>query len=454
MVLNPFFAERLPRVAPDVPLGVIIDTPPSRLSQTLSALQTLGVVPADTVFSQFLLAMVPAGLIDQIAKIEGVTVHYNMPKTVLSQIPIPTPIADIIQNDPLLGPIRTDSIVIPGIKPFGAPPPPELVQPNIKIIPTGLSKAVILDIQTNLTGRGVLLAVIDTGTTPFHPQLMSRNVILEDVTGELPVDMMGHGMWCTTAAAGNPFNTRFGKCEGIATAADILHVKALSTSGMGTSFGIIKAMEVAFQRGARVVSMSLGGDLQGSVFDDPEIKVVEGLSKLGMIFVIAAGNSGPSQYTIGSPGAAPSAITVGSFSITDAPSVAYFSSRGPQGSYYMDHPDELKSAEQVYGDDIHKPDVVAPGGGRADASAQPDEVLYSGVTGWFDAFYDLLPDTFEGMHGTSQATPAVAGLIALLVEGGFVKSAADFKRVMAKHGHPKTDDDGYGLARLSFFSQL
>ena len=457
MTINSFLKERLPKVGPDLALSLIVESQPVKLSQTIGALQNLGINPIDSAFSQFILIMAPAGLIEKISSIENAVVHYNMPRT-LQAMPLqlppifpPLPIVNLTQMDPLLGEITVPKVVIPAAKAFGLPPPPQFQQTNVKIIPTGLSKAVVIDITTNLSGRGVKCAVIDTGLTPFHPQFAGRNVEIETVIPEPPFDFQGHGQWCTSAALGSPFDTRFGRVEGIATAADILHIKALSTAGFGTEFGIIKAMEIAYGKGAKVVSMSLGGELQGSIFDDPEIKVIEGLSKLGMIFVIAAGNSGTNEYTIGSPGAAPSAITVGSMSLTDAPLPAYFSSRGPQGAWYADKPSELASAQQAYGDDALKPDCLAPGGGRAVEGAQPDEVLYAGCNGWFDGFYDLLTDGVEAMHGTSQACPAVAGLITLLVEGGLVKTAADVKRVLAKKGHPKTNEAGYGLIQLSMF---
>jgi subtilisin family serine protease len=452
MRINPFLAERLPKVPPEVQLSFIVETPPAKLSQTLNALNTLGITPIDMAFNQFILIQAPAWLAEKIAAIENVTLHYNMPKTIYSLFPpIPFLPVSLTQIDPLLGEVRVSPVVIPAAKPFGLPPL-QLQQPNIKIIPTSVSKSIVVDVPTTLTGKGVLVAVIDTGAPlPLHPQMLGRNLSMETTIPEPPIDMQGHGSWCTNCALGNPFDTRFGRVEGVATGADILHIKALSTAGFGTSFSVIKAMEIAYNRGAKVVSMSLGGELQGSIFDDPEVKVVEGLSKLGMIFVIAAANNGPDEYTIGSPGAAPSAITVASYSITDAPKVAYWSSRGPQGAWYKDKPDELARAEQVFGEDAYKPDCSAPGGGRAEKDAKPDEVLYAGVNGWWDGFYDMLADGFEAMHGTSQATPHVAGLVALLVEAGVVKTAADIKEVLRLKGHPKTVEDGYGLIRLSMF---
>jgi subtilisin family serine protease len=166
---------------------------------------------------------------------------------------------------------------------------------------------------------------------------------------------------------------------------------------------------------------------------------------------IVVHNSGPDKHTIGSPGAAPSAVTVGAWSITDQ-AISWFSSRGPQGAWYKGKEDELQKALNVYGEDAIKPDTCAPGGGRKNKEDKPDEVLYSAVTGWFDGFYDGIPDGFEGMHGTSQATPHVAGLITLLVEAGKVNSSADVKQVLKEKGHTKDEEEGYGLIKLSMFT--
>lgn len=441
-------------MVPEVLLSLIVEVKPAKISQVTSRFPELGVLGLDTAFNQFVLVQAPAFAVDKLAQLPDVTVHYNMPRTILSQLPAPpVPGLSLTQLDPLLGTITIPKTLIPGPKLFGLPPTPELRQPNINILPLIAAKEVLVDLTTTLTGSGILLGIIDTGLTPLHPQIFCRAPIMETVIPEPPFDFQGHGQWCATAALGTYFNTRFGRVEGIAPEANILTVKALSTLGFGTSFGIIKAMEVAYERGAKVVSMSLGGPLQGSIFDDPEIKVVEGLSKTGMIFVIAAGNEGPDEYTIASPAAAPSAVTVGAYSLTDQ-ATSWFSSRGPQGAYYKETPGELDRATQAYGDDALKPDCVAPGGGRSREEATPDEVLYSGSTGWFDGFYDLLTDSFEGMHGTSQATPLIAGLITLLVQGGLVNRASDFKAVLKDRGHLKTVEDGYGLPLLSMFVRI
>jgi hypothetical protein len=94
----------------------------------------------------------------------------------------------------------------------------------------------------------------------------------------------------------------------------------------------------------------------------------------------------------------------------------------------------------------------APGGGRKSKDAKPDEQLYSAVTGWYDGFIDGIPNGWDAMKGTSMATPAVAGLITLLVEAGKVNTTYDVKRVLREKGHTKDEEEGYGLIKLSMFT--
>ena len=60
-------------------------------------------------------------------------------------------------------------------------------------------------------------------------------------------------------------------------------------------------------------------------------------------------------------------------------------------------------------------------------------------------------DIADCMHGTSQACPHVAGLLAVLLEAGKIQSADDFKAICAKMGHPQTIEDGFGVPKLSWF---
>ncbi len=263
-----------------------------------------------------------------------------------------------------------------------------------------------------------------------------------------------HNSWCHTSAFLGSSKTMFGTCKGVADAYESYHGKVLSNAGFGSTSSIIKGMERAAAFGAKVISMSLGGEQQGPVDSDPNCKVIKMLSDRGVVVVVAAGNEGSDEWTICSPGVCVDSVTVGSYSITDkAP--AYWSSRGPSGKWYKEHRDDWVRDYSRYGDDIVKPDILAPGGGRATKGSKPDELLYSGSHGWFDGFYDLIPNMFEGMHGTSMATPHAAGLIALLIDRGIISSASDVKRVMSSvWGRSKDIAWGYGLIKWSYFSRL
>ena len=388
---------------------------------------------------------------------------------ITSQQSLPVFGSPLTLDDPLLGTITVPTVTIPSFKPPALPGlptgfipstssggttlqqvSPKIEMPGYVFIPTSKTKGYIVDIPTSLTGKGILAGITDTGLSPWHPQFQGRNIKTMSAVQEPPDDAMGHGSWCASALGGSAFAARLGNVEGIAPEVDLVSAKSLTTLGFGTTSSILMALQDLANAGARVISMSLGGDLQGSVNDDPDIKAVEQLSQQGILFVIAAGNSGPNEWTIGSPGAAPSALTVASMSITDQPQVAYWSSRGPQGAYYLQNPSDYQADLATYGDALLKPDVMAPGGGRAVSGATPDEVIYSGLTGWFDGYYSILPSWAEGMHGTSQATPQVAGLVAMLLEGGFVKSTQDIKNIMAQHGS-KANNTGYGLIKYSYF---
>jgi len=204
-------------------------------------------------------------------------------------------------------------------------------------------------------------------------------------------------------------------------------------------------MNKAWSEGAKVVNMSLGGPLQGSVNDDPQCQLIERLAG-EMIFCVAAGNSGPGDWTIGSPGASPHALTVGAWS-THYDGLAIFSSRGPSGEFYEEHFDVWQEDALTYGENMTKPDCVAPGGGPVEEGQTPD-MIYSGVTGWMDGMQDLtLGEGLDAMRGTSMATPHVAGLIAYAYDRGIVQTAQDVKDRLKVHA-AKDKDVGYGFISL------
>ncbi|HLL35643.1 MAG TPA: S8 family serine peptidase, partial [Streptomyces sp.] len=197
-------------------------------------------------------------------------------------------------------------------------------------------------------GKGVKIAVLDTGVDATHADLKDQVVASKNFTKAADAgDKFGHGTHVASIAAGTGAKSG-GKYKGVAPGADILNGKVLDDSGYGDDSGILAGMEWAAEQGADVINMSLGGP------DSPEIDPLEAaVNKLsaekGVLFAIAAGNAGPES--VGSPGTADAALTVGA--VDDKDELAGFSSTGPR-----------------LGDGAVKPDVTAPGVDITAASAK------------------------------------------------------------------------------------
>ncbi|WP_329530478.1 S8 family serine peptidase [Streptomyces sp. NBC_01450] len=230
------------------------------------------------------------------------------------------------------------------------------------------------------TGKGVDVAVLDTGIDTGHPDLVGKTVASQDFTGGDDVtDRNGHGTHVASTIAGTGAASD-GRERGVAPDAGLIVGKVLDKSGAGAESGIVAAMEWAVRdQHAKIVSMSLGsGPTEGN---DPMSQAVNALSaETGALFVIAAGNSGPAEGTVSAPGTADAALTVGAVDAHDK--VADFSSRGPR-----------------LGDRALKPEITAPG---VDISAARSQYIDAG-----SGYYQTL-------SGTSMATPHVAGAAALL----------------------------------------
>ncbi|MFI6123353.1 S8 family serine peptidase [Streptomyces sp. NPDC051064] len=233
-------------------------------------------------------------------------------------------------------------------------------------------------------GEGVKVAVLDTGVDASHPDLVGRITQAKDFSGSSGTgDAFGHGTHVASIVGGSGAASG-GSRKGVAPAADLLIGKVLGDDGYGSESQVIAGMEWAASEGAEVVNMSLGSD-QITDGTDPMSLALNELSRItGTLFVVAAGNSGEQgARTVGSPGAADAALTVGAVDRDDSP--AAFSSRGPR-----------------LGDDAVKPDVTAPGVGIVAARA-------AGTT-----MGDPVDEEYVAASGTSMATPHVAGAAALL----------------------------------------
>ncbi|CCH17672.1 S8 family peptidase [Micromonospora lupini] len=232
-------------------------------------------------------------------------------------------------------------------------------------------------------GSGVQVAVLDTGVDATHPDLAGRIAEAQDFSGSGSArDGHGHGTHVAATIAGSGAASA-GLRKGVAPGARLLVGKVLDDNGSGYDSAIIAGMEWAAHSGAKVVSMSLGGAPTDGT--DPMSQAVNDLTaETGALFVVAAGNSGAAR-TVGSPGAAAAALTVGAVDRDD--NLAEFSSRGPR-----------------VGDNGLKPEITAPGVGIVAARA-------AGTT-----MGTPVGDAYTTASGTSMATPHVAGAAAILAQ--------------------------------------
>ncbi|MEU4092675.1 S8 family serine peptidase [Streptomyces sp. NPDC026673] len=239
-------------------------------------------------------------------------------------------------------------------------------------------------------GSGVTIAVLDTGVDKSHPDLTSRVVAEKNFsTADNLLDHFGHGTHVASIAAGTGEKSA-GAYKGVASGAHIISGKVLGDDGFGDDAGIIAGLEWAAASGAKVANLSLGGGDTPGV--DPIEEAVNRLSAdTGTLFVIAAGNEGDGDSTVGSPGSADAALTVGA--VDKDSKLADFSSRGPR-----------------VGDGAVKPDVTAPGVDITAAAAKGSVI---------DTDPEV-PHTPDGgyltISGTSMATPHVAGAAAILAQ--------------------------------------
>ncbi|SEN77625.1 S8 family serine peptidase [Nonomuraea pusilla] len=234
-------------------------------------------------------------------------------------------------------------------------------------------------------GTGVKVAVLDTGVDLKHPDLADRIVQSQSfVPQETVADGHGHGTHVASTIAGSGAASG-GKYKGVAPGARLLVGKVLSDKGVGMESWILEGMDWAAHSGARVVSMSIGGQEGGDGTDPLSTAVNELTAETGVLFTIAAGNSGPAATTVGSPGAASAALTVGAVDSADA--VTDFSSRGPRG-----------------GDGALKPEITAPGF-KIVAAREAGTGMGTPVD-----------ERYTTASGTSMATPHVAGAAAILAQ--------------------------------------
>ena len=350
------------------------------------------------------------------------------------------------------------------------------------------------------TGKGVIVAVLDTGVNTDHVDL--KDHLWSDASGNhgwnaldgsyYINDADGHGTHCAGTICGDGTS---GTQTGIAPDATLMCIKVLGDDGSGTFQATIDGVQYAIENGADVMSLSLGSgmvDGSGNLIAS-DLTAVENNYDLsarmarkafanalthGVVAAVAAGNDGrwvngnakvprnvnvpgdcpppwihPDQKAI-YEGGLTSVICIGAVDYYDE--VADFSGRGPvtwdtekinqsgyingyeEENYYPGYSDYPYDGSSKLG--LIRPDVVAPGVSILSCSNTSN-------TG------------FQTMSGTSMATPCAAGAMALLLEANpnltpaQICEALETKAVKLPTSTSKKNND-YGSGRIDIYESV
>jgi len=233
--------------------------------------------------------------------------------------------------------------------------------------------------RLGLTGERIRVGVVGTGIDLTHPDFRNNSINAFSLLGSDVSDLVGHEtgiVWLITR---------------IAPRADVIVAKD-RIGAYGYMHHVIDACERLRELGVQIVNLSVATDFPTDG-TDPVSREVNYLGDNGVLVACAAGNKGPSFQTIGAPGAAEEALTVGK--TNDHDQVSWDSSRGPTLDGRL------------------KPNCVAPG---SRIMAALPLALRKGAYYTFDC--------------TSYAVPHVTGILALLKQAYSDVGAADMKRAI------------------------
>ena len=263
------------------------------------------------------------------------------------------------------------------------------------------------------SGRGVAVAVLDTGFDAGHPDFAGRSVTMQSfIPNESAHDGHGHGTHCIGSSLG-PKSPASGPRYGVAYGADIFAGKVLSNSGSGSDGGILAGIDWAISSGCVIISMSLGADIKQ--IHPPYVAAGKRALDKGVLIIAAAGNNATRlQYNYGHVGTranSPYILAVGA--LNQQLDVTFFSART----------------------------LVTVNGGQVDL-AGPGYQVYSS---W------PMPTRYHTISGTSMATQHVAGVAALWAEATGYRGRELWATLVEKSSRllAPSVDVGSGLALIA-----
>ena len=256
-------------------------------------------------------------------------------------------------------------------------------------------------------GAGAVVAVVDTGVRTDHPDLAGRLLAGRDFVtpGAAMHDGNGHGTHVTGIIAADEGNGI--GIEGVAPQSLVLPVRVLGDDGSGTDADVAQGVDWAVSQGVSVINLSLGGLPISDVGQSDLGAAINQALDRGVVVVAAAGND--SLPMCEQPATDNRLLCVGAVD-----------RRG------------LHSFFSSFGMGVN---VLAPGG--SDLPGTDEDVLST----WNDGGYQFLA-------GTSQATPHVSGVAALLVSLG-LRGQAVVQRILSTESSSGLLDAQAAVAGLS-----
>jgi serine protease AprX len=305
--------------------------------------------------------------------------------------------------------------------------------------------------ELNITGRNVVVGVIDTGCCITHPDLANQiwvnvdeipnngvdddgNGKIDDINGwnfQLETndisDQNSHGTHVSGTVAGDGTN---GQTTGMAPDALVMSLEFWNSfSGQAS---VWNAMQYAAENDAHATTASLGWPYSTNPDRRTWREVSENTMAAGVVVIFAAGNEGGGNppNNLRTPGDVPDMITIGATDCND--SIAGFSSRGPVTWQSID-----PWRDWPYPPGKMKPTVSAPGVNTLSTS--------NNCSG------------YSTKSGTSMATPHVAGAVALILEANPNLDHWDVKQLLQDTsvdlGANGRDND-FGAGRVNAFAAV